>query len=109
MLKIYFSQTAGLYSLSVQIEDKKDQEMVFQKVYPPHTVAQFSDHAIYNPDDALKDYALTISKLSHKCKNLSITLEFSGHTTEKMPAPSCFLEFYGKMDETLEQEAALMH
>ena len=109
MVKIYFSQTAGLYSLSVQIEDKRDQRMVFHKVYPPHTVAQFSDHVIYNPDDALKDYALTISNLSHKCKNLSITLEFSGHTTEKTPAPSCFFEFYGKIEERLEQEAALSH
>lgn len=105
MLKLYFSQTTGLFSLAVHVEDKRDGSLVFHKVYPPHTVAQFSDHAIYNPDDALKDYALTIGSLSHKCKDLSIKLSLSGSATEKAPAPTCLVEFYGKMDEALEESA----
>ena len=110
MLKLYFSQTAGLFSLAVQIEDDDDHSLVFHKVYPPHTVAQFSDHAIYNPDELLKDYALTISNLNYKSKNLSINLQFSGPLTEKTPpAPSCFLEFYGKIEDQLEGQAAIAH
>lgn len=39
MVKVYFSQAMGLFSLSVMIEDKKDSSLVYHKVYPPHTVA----------------------------------------------------------------------
>ena len=99
MLKLYLSQTVGLFSLAVQIEDKVDHSLVYHKVYPPHTVAQFSDHAIYNKDEELSDYALTISNLDHKCRSLSINLQFSGLLPEKTPpVPSCFLEFYGKVE-----------
>jgi len=105
MLKVYFSQTAGLFSLAVTIEDQSDRSLVFHKVYPPHTVAQFSDHAIYNPNGELSDYGLTISSLAHKCKNLSISLAFSGSVTEKAPAPTCYIEFYGKLEEHLEAKA----
>jgi hypothetical protein len=100
MLKLYLSQTVGLFSLAVQIEDSSDLSLVYHKVYPPHTVAQFSDHAIYNKDEALKDYALTISNLDYKCKNLTVNLQFSGLLPEKTPpVPSCFIEFYGKIEE----------
>ena len=100
MLKIYFSQTVGLFSLAVQIEDNENQNLVFHKVYPPHTVAQFSDHAIYNPSGMLKDYALTISNLDYKCKDLTINLQFSGQLPDKNPPVlSCFIEFYGKIEE----------
>jgi len=79
-------------------------------VYPPHTVAQFSDHAIYNPSGDLKNYGLTIANLSHSGKNLSITLSFNGMVSDKAPAPSpCFLEFYGKTKECLEEIAAAKH
>lgn len=105
MMKIYFIQTAGLYSLTVQIEDKKDQRMVYHNIFPPHTVAQFSDHAIYNPDEKIKDHGLAISQLNSKCKDLMITLAFSGPETDKTPTPDCFLEFTGKMDEALEEMA----
>ena len=105
IIKIYFSQIAGLFSLAVFVKDKRDGSLVFHKVYPPHTVAQFSDHAIYNPDEALKDYALTISNLSHKCKNLAIKLQLSGPVTEKAPSPTCLIEFYGKVDEADEAAA----
>ena len=109
MMKLYFSQCAGLFSLLLEIEDQKDGSLVFHKVYPPHTVAQFSDHAIYNPDSALNDYALTISNLSYKSKNLSIKLQFSGQSAEKATAPTCFIECYGKIDEQLEIKAAEKH
>ena len=79
---------------------------MYHKVYPPHTVAQFSDHAIYNPHEDLKDYGLTIANLNHSCKQLSITLNFNGPLNEKTPAPApCFIEFYGKMQEHLELTA----
>ena len=45
MVKVYSMQTTGLFSLAVTIVDKKDSRLVYSKVYPPHTVAQFSDHA----------------------------------------------------------------
>ena len=110
MVKLYFTQSTGLFSLAVSIEDKKDSALVFHKVYPPHTVAQFSDFAIYNPTETLKDYALTVSNLAHKCKHLTITLQFSGPLIEKHEAPTCFMEFYGKMqDESLLSKAIATH
>jgi len=39
MMKVYFSQAMGLFSLAVTVEDKKDGSLVYHKVYPPHTVA----------------------------------------------------------------------
>ena len=106
MIKLYFAQTNGLFSLAVSIEDSNDHSLVFHKVYPPHTVAQFSDHAIYNSHDDLKDYALTIGNLDNKCTNLTIKLQFSGLLPDKTPpVPSCFIEFYGKIEEQLESKA----
>lgn len=74
-------------------------------MYPPHTVAQFSDHTIYNSKKELVDHALSVGNLSHKCSDLLITFTFYGSTIDKSPTPNCYIEFYGKMDEAKEAEA----
>ena len=98
-MKLYFAQTSASFSLHVTVTDKRTHKVVYHKAYPPHMFVQFMESTV---GESVSDYALTLSNLGHKCKDLAIVIDF-GHASaapsQPQTVPEVSIEFYGKIDD----------
>ena len=108
-VKFYFAQTSAQFALRVSVTDKKTHKVVYHKAYPPHMFVQFMETSV---GETPADYALTLSGLGHKCSDLAIVVEFGGASnapSQPQTVPEMAVEFYGKIDDQLEEKAVVAH